>query len=142
MSYIDKPNLKGLACDFKPMALSQPYTNLKVPPNMPNYGLGALKNSPYDTIGKIKDTVAVPTQWVLYPNPVGNTLNIKIPNSKVGDEITILVYNMLGQIVLQQRHKINLIYEVQLSTIGLASNLYLLKTGYLESKFSSKFVKE
>jgi hypothetical protein len=93
MSYIDKPNVKGLGCQFMPQGLWQPYTNLKSPPNMPNYGLG-------------KDTTQVcwplsnyapegqTDPWVVYPNPSHTLFYFK---NKTGHRKYL--YNTLGQLI-------------------------------------------
>jgi hypothetical protein len=123
MSYIDKPNEKGLACGFKPMALSQPYTNLKVPPNMPNYGLGALPNSACDTIRSL------PKEWVLYPNPSDGIIKIKSPiqAQRWQQYVTINVYNTQGQLVRQLKPVLNTDYELVLDLSDLAGGMYTLE---------------
>jgi hypothetical protein len=123
MSYIDKPNEKGLACGFKPMALSQPYTNLKVPPNMPNYGLGALPNSACDTIRSL------PQEWILYPNPSNGIIKIKSPiqAQRWQQYGTINVYNTQGQLARQLNPVLNTDYELVLDLSDLAGGLYTLE---------------
>jgi hypothetical protein len=123
MSYIDKPNEKGLACDFKPMGLSQPYTNLKVPPNMPNYGLGALPNSACDTMRSL------PKEWVLYPNPSNGIIKIKSPIQvqRWQQYGTINVYNTQGQLVRQLQPVLNTDYELVVDLSDLAGGLYTLE---------------
>ena len=93
ISYIDSPNVKGLGCSFIPRGVTQSYTGLRSPPNMPNYGLGA------DT-----SVVCWPLQsenvkekekdWVVYPNPAYQ--NIYINNAR-GKKKTL--YNLSGQII-------------------------------------------
>jgi Secretion system C-terminal sorting domain len=123
MSYIDKPNEKGLACDFKPMALSQPFTNIVVPPNMPNYGLGVAVNSPCDTIR------TAPLDWVLYPNPTKGIIKIKAPTQlqRWQQYATINIYNMQGQRILQARPILNTDYEMVINVGQLASGLYTVE---------------
>jgi hypothetical protein len=53
MPFIEFPNIRGLGCGFRGRgngAFSQPFTNLKAPPNMPHYTLGAAIGSACDTI--------------------------------------------------------------------------------------------
>jgi Secretion system C-terminal sorting domain len=141
MSYIDAPNELGKACDFKPQGLWQPYTNILGPPNMPNYGLGALKGSPCDTILP-PIIIPVPAAWLLYPNPAYNSIKLKIPNSIVGNSIGICMFNMLGQQVLQGAFIIDAHYEITIPTSNLANGVYVLKTNNSNSKFVGKFLKE
>jgi hypothetical protein len=89
MSYIDKPNIKGLACEFMPQGIYQPYTNLKAPPNMPNYGLGP------DTLRACLPVEPTLDNWLIYPNPCSSVLYIKFCS---GQEKVL--YNTFGQKVL------------------------------------------
>jgi hypothetical protein len=89
MSYIDKPNMKGVACDFMPQGIYQPYTNLKSPPNMPNYGLGP------DTLRACLPVEPTLDNWLIYPNPCSSVLYIKFCS---GQEKVL--YNTFGQKVL------------------------------------------
>ena len=136
MSYIDKPNEIGLACDFKAQGVWQPFTNLMCPPNMPNYGLGALAGSACDTIR------AVPQNWLLYPNPASNNIAIKIPNSKQGASLQLQVYNLLGQKIIDKQVLISVDYEAILDVASLARSIYIIKAKYGNEEFISKFVKE
>ena len=138
MGFIDKPNVKGLGCNFKGRgngAISQPYTNLLVPPNMPNYGLGALVGSACDTIR------AVPQNWLLYPNPATNNITLKIPNSKQGASIQLQVFNLLGQKIVDKQVLISVDYEARLDVASLARSIYIIKAKYGNEEFVSKFVK-
>ncbi len=93
LSYIDSPNVKGLGCGFMPRGLTQSYTGLKSPPNMPNYGLGAdtsvvcwpLQNE--NVKEKEKD-------WFVYPNPTYQNIYIKNASGKKKT-----LYNLSGQII-------------------------------------------
>ena len=93
MSYIDKPNVRGLGCNFVPQGLWQPYTNLNSPPNMPNYGLGKDATqvcwplSNYAPVGQTEP-------WVVYPNPSHTTFYFK---NKTGQHKYL--YNTLGQLI-------------------------------------------
>jgi hypothetical protein len=66
-----------LACNVKFKGLYQPYTNISNPPNMPNYGLGKIPNSPCDTI---KPPGIQVSEIKIYPNPVSDklTLNFRL----------------------------------------------------------------
>ena len=138
MGFIDSPNIKGLGCNFKGRgngAISQPYTNLLVPPNMPNYGLGALVGSACDTIR------AQPKNWFLYPNPAQESIKLKVPNSSNKTTIEIGVYNMLGQLVTKNNYPINFEHEATINTSSFATGLYILKAEYGSEHYINKFVK-
>jgi len=68
MSYIDNPNVKGIGCNYKPKGFRQQFTNLVFPPNMPNYGLGALIGSDCDTIKPPVIDTSTNIESVLVPN--------------------------------------------------------------------------
>ena len=89
MSYIDKPNIKGVACKFMPQGIYQPYTNLNSPPNMPNYELGP------DTLRVCLPVEPTLDNWLIYPNPCSSVLYIKFCS---GQEKVL--YNTFGQKVL------------------------------------------
>ena len=89
MSYIDKPNIKGLACQFMPQGIYQPYTNLTSLPNMPNYGLGP------DTQHVCLPIEPTIDNWLIYPNPCNSVLYIQFCS---GHEKVL--YNTFGQKIL------------------------------------------
>jgi hypothetical protein len=107
MSYIDKPNVKGLGCDFVPQGVWQPYTNLMSPPNMPNYGLGEdvgvvcwpLSSTQYEEGSE---------QVMVYPNPAFGKFQIK--NSKFQSMKEL--YNSVGQLILSTKEN-----EIDVSNI-------------------------
>jgi hypothetical protein len=136
MSYIDKPNERGLACDYKPKGLRQPFTNLLVPPNMPFYGLGALKGSPCDTIGKLQVQ-----EMVIYPNPARDAVKIYLP-LPVNTTVKIALYNMLGQEVQRWQANLNTKQEINLQLPYLAFGLYTLKASTIEQEFKGKLLVE
>ena len=83
MSYIDSPNVRGLGCAFRPQGLWQPYTNLKSPPNMPNYGLGPDNSKPCWplNLSESGESAAV-EEWVIYPNPAQTQVTMRARRSK------------------------------------------------------------
>jgi hypothetical protein len=137
---IMQPNLKGKACGFK-FDYARLLSNTNEPPNILNYGLGALKGSPCDTILP-PIIITVPAAWLLYPNPAYNSVKLKIPNSIVGNSISICMFNMLGQQLLQGAFNIDAHYEITIPTSNLANGVYVLKTNNGNSKFVGRFLKE
>jgi len=76
LSYIEFPNQKGLASGLCQMCYETVNHNTNVPPNMPNYSLGALVGSACDTI-RHQDTSKT-NEEILLPNafsPNGDGLN-------------------------------------------------------------------
>jgi hypothetical protein len=76
MSYIDKPNIRGLGCDFVPQGVWQPYTNLLSPPNMPNYGLGVDTAHGCWPLGPVNGVVSS-RNLLVYPNPAQQYVTIE-----------------------------------------------------------------
>jgi hypothetical protein len=117
MSYIDKPNVKGLGCDFVPQGVWQPYTNLMSPPNMPNYGLGEdvgvvcwpLSSTQYEVGNE---------QVVVYPNPAFGKFQIK--NSKFQSMKEL--YNSVGQLILSTK-------ENEIDVSNIPKGVYYLRVG-------------
>ena len=136
LSTIDSPDVKGLGCKFHRHGVRQNYNYLLCPPNMPNYGLGALVGSACDTIR------AVPQNWLLYPNPAASNITIKIPNSKQGTSIQLQVYNLLGQKIIDKQVLISIDFEATLDVASLPRSIYIVKAKYGTEEFNSKFLKE
>jgi hypothetical protein len=117
MSYIDKPNVKGLGCNFKPQGLWQPYTNLRTPPNMPNYGLGAdsalLVGCEPVSIREFENLEML--EWHVYPNPVSTNFYIKSRKGKKKE-----MFNSVGQMVLSTK-------EDEIDVSKLAKGIYYLR---------------
>jgi hypothetical protein len=137
--YIEFPNIKGVGCGFRGRgngAIISPYSNLLVPPNMPNYGLGVLKGSPCDTIR------AQINNWLLYPNPANDFVKLKVPNSSNGQSVTIQIFDMLGKLIVQSIRAINYEHEAIINTSNLANGLYILKANSEGKEFIGIFVKE
>jgi len=137
MSYIDKPNERGVSCNFVPKGVRQPFTNLAVPPNLPFYGLGKLEGSPCDTI---KPSIPINTAIKIYPNPASDHFTIELPSS--AKKVQAIIYNMLGEVVLSQTREEIKDNKVELSVKHLASGLYGLRVNADGERFVSKFVKE
>ena len=137
MSYIDNPNIKGIGCNYKPKGFRQLFTNLLYPPNMPNYGLGALVESACDTIRPPKPINNI---IKIYPNPVGDNLSIELPTAS--KKVQVNMYNMLGEIVLSFSSSQIQNDKVELSVKHLARALYSVRISVDGKNFVNKFVKE
>jgi hypothetical protein len=124
MSYIDKPNIRGLGCDFMPQGLWQPYTNLMSPPNMPNYGLGKAPISsscwPQNTNDVVKeDDVKV------YPNPTYHFLHIEY--AEPFKKRSIQIFDAIGQLVLKTN-------ETIIDVSRLSKGIYFVQVGNVMKK--------
>jgi hypothetical protein len=93
MSYIDKPNVKGLGCNFMPQGLWQPYTNLRKPPNMPNYGLGADTSKTCWPLATNQLSILNEALEV-YPNPSSSVFYFKNKQGKKKE-----LFTMLGELL-------------------------------------------
>ena len=71
---------------------------------------------------------------VIYPNPTNSILNIK---GEFNSLEKIAVYNMLGQVVMENVVSGN---ENQLNVSSLANGIYQIR--FMDSKKTVKFVKE
>jgi hypothetical protein len=118
MSYIDKPNIKGLGCDFKPRGFQQNFNhNLKTPPNNPNYGLGKDTTKicwPLQNENEYEEE----NEWVVYPNPTSGKLYIRYHTAW---RVAVLkqLYNSIGQLMLQTK-------EDELDVSHLPKGVYYL----------------
>ncbi len=73
--------------------------------------------------------------FVIWPNPVGNTLNLSVANQT---DATLEVYNQLGQLVLSK--KINAT-QSSLDCSKLTSGIYIYSVKASGAKQSGKFIK-
>jgi hypothetical protein len=108
------------------------------PPNMINYALGKLPNSPCDTI---KTTTSLFANWSLSPNPNEGNLEVKVPVNNA-QQINVNICNVLGQRVRAFQNKIDYTYKVNLDINSLAAGMYYVQcitdNG---SSFNTKIIK-
>ncbi len=121
MSYIDKPTVKGLGCDFMAQGVWQPYTNLMSPPNMPNYGLGADTGVVCWPLA-ISQLVNEPmSKLEVYPNPANEKFQIKAENPSAAADKKEL-YNSIGQLIFTTK-------ENEIDVRNYTKGIYYLKVG-------------
>jgi hypothetical protein len=94
-SVINKPNLKGAACDFCRKCLrydvsGEPSTSLA---NMPDFNLGALQY-PCPPLSQ-SESVRAESDWSFYPNPANETIIIQNATGKKK-----VLYSALGEAIL------------------------------------------
>ena len=135
LSYIEFPNKKGIDAHFCQICLSTAFTT-SVPPNMPNYELGALKGSPCDTIRPkhVYDVIKI------YPNPVSDYLTIELPTGS--KKVQVNIYNMLGEVVLSKTIEEIQNHKVELSVKHFARALYNVRINANGASFVGNFLKE
>ena len=91
-----------------------------------------------ETVG-IEDNPLL-SQVSIYPNPAGNTLNIKLPEGDI-ENTEISVVNLTGQQMLQLENNGN--HQLQADISGLAPGIYFLTIKSNSGEFTTKrFIKQ
>jgi hypothetical protein len=142
LSVINDPDQPGLACNFTPFSFylggKRTYWGL---PNNPDYELGPLAGSAYDTIVGVSEPDRPPKDGLLvYPNPVKDVLYFNPPTSTgsvTGNFISDhIIYNSIGDIVLTFPS-----HQRKVDVSHLPSGLYFIKVTARDKVFNAKFVK-
>lgn len=135
LSYIEFPNKKGSDAHFCQACLTTPFIT-SVPPNMPNYELGALKGSPCDTIKpkSIYDGIKI------YPNPFLDNFILELPSNTT--ECELAIYDLLGNEVFRRNYNSLIGNKLQIDLSHLATSLYTLKVVADDKRFVAKLLKE
>jgi hypothetical protein len=139
MSFIAAPNERGATCNFKPQGFRQDIDNIKVPPNMPTYGLGKLIGSVCDTIPPPKPPTPVPNAWQLYPNPATDLLYIDVPDSSAAS-LEVRIANASGQIVSRGNYAVSAQHRAELNIGMVAAGFYQVLVTHQQQKFSGKLI--
>ncbi|MBL7764857.1 MAG: T9SS type A sorting domain-containing protein [Chitinophagaceae bacterium] len=140
MSYVDSPNVKGLGCNFVPQGVWQPYTNLKSPPNMPNYGLGKDTTVNCDPIG-LEESEKKNERVTIFPNPSAlGMFNVECSMFNERD-VELEVYTLLGQKVLSQVVKRGTL-RAEVDVRGLGAGVYFLKAGLCSPQAGETWVRK
>lgn len=109
ISYIDKPNLRGVACDFCPQCLTIPNQNASGMPNMPYYHLGALAGSECDSIRPPTEPELPSWETIkVYPNPSNGLLHIIYSGTVEREDVVFRLFDMLGNIILEKKSLSNM----------------------------------
>ncbi len=135
MHVIHHPERRGAACEFEQNGLALPYVNKESVPLYMNYSLGALKDSPCDSLGLSTAVKHVEKEekFILYPNPAQNQLKIK--SEKLMKSYTI--YSISG---VKLQSDVMVRDEVDIST--LPEGTYIIKIEFKDgSRAAEKFVK-
>ena len=123
MSVIDKPDIKGVGCQFcrKCFRLDDTtYMGFGAPPDMPDFTLGGTGQPCWplssDKLGVVSD------ELVVYPNPTSGRLTVKNAQGKTKE-----LYNAIGQLMLRTK-------DDEMNVSGLAKGVYYLKCGIFTKK--------
>lgn len=135
---IEDPDSLGLSCSFNQRGFIIPYWYFNTIPNHPNYFLGALDNSPCDTLTSLNEDKELVFLNV-YPNPATNVINILIRPENATKQLCI--YSSEGRLV----EKIIIspwTQYIKLNIESFADGIYLLKYfGEEKQNHFTKFVK-
>ena len=97
-----------------------------------------------DTCGSInvgiKTIAAQKKELVGYPNPVQETLTLKLPNTQL-NEVTVLIYSSMGQLVREEKYSL-VDHELKLDLNQLTSGMYFGEIQSSAHSFRFSFVKE
>ena len=94
---INKPNEKGIACDFVQQGIRLPFVSATATmPNFPRFRVDEEDKCDETITSIFGDRVFYRRDMTVYPNPVRVLLNIKIPEGHRG---RIVVFDMMGQLV-------------------------------------------
>lgn len=118
MSVIDKPDIKGVGCQFcrKCFRLDDTtYMGFGAPPDMPDFNLGASGQVCWPLSQSESEVRSA--EWVVYPNP--SDYMIKVESKRYKDAIKYL-YNSLGQLMLSTK-------ENEIDVNSLHKGVYYLK---------------
>ena len=103
MHLINGPDKEGLACGFAQHSFPLPTYNGSSMPHFPNYRLGALEDSPCDTLGYLDAGEVLVSEKALkvFPNPASTrlTVDITLPDYSGRHDTEILLLDALGQVV-------------------------------------------
>ena len=101
MHVINKPNEKGLACDFVERGLRLPQVSSTGGfPNFPRYRVDEAEKCDSSITTMFGELVYYRRELTLFPNPTSDVFNIRIPDNEKG---TLFFFDLHGQEVLSRR---------------------------------------
>jgi hypothetical protein len=143
ISVINHPDSLGATCDFQPFSFNlgghRTYVGL---PNNPNYELGALIGSPCDTLTVgISETIGYKNNITVYYDVNWQTAFVNAKGLH-GKKFTFELYNINGQLIQQQQGVLDSEYYTNnLSMVGIAEGLYIIRLKTEKEVLTGKFVK-
>ncbi len=144
LSVINSPDSLGAACDFQPYSFylggGRTYWGL---PNNPNYELGPLVGSICDTLTVGIAEIANYKNNITVYYDVGWQMAFINAKGLKGKNYTFQLYNLNGQLILQEQGKLNSEYFTKdLSLVSNASGIYLVRLITEKEVLTTKFVKQ
>jgi hypothetical protein len=143
LSVVNSPDSLGTVCDFQPYSFylggSRTYLGL---PNNPNYELGPLIGSVCDTLTVgIAELASYKNNITVYYDAGWQMAFVNAKGLK-GKNYTFQLYNLNGQLVLQEQGKLNTEYFTKdLSLVSNASGIYLVRLITEKEVLTTKFFK-
>ena len=138
-STINKPNLKGVLCEWCPTCLKfdsiAPYIAVGNPPCMPNYGLAAV-SPPCEPLAIHQFENLEMSELVVYPNPATDRLHLHW-GAALTSQTKLEVRNIFGQVLFTRTlPKGASNYELDIS--NLPSACYLVKVANTVRRFAKE----
>lgn len=102
---INKPDRKGMACDFQQHAIDLPTFHGISMPHFPNYRLGTTPTYPCDStivLTEISNILPPIYSFKVYPNPFQNKVQLECPACPT-KTLKMSLYNTLGQMIFQKK---------------------------------------
>ncbi len=98
---IEKPDLKGLACEVNQHGVQLPTYNAFSLPHFPNYRLEALEGSPCDTLEEMNTSIYEKRgnqeqKISIYPNPANSAIYLKKEANTDAHVKQVSLFNALG----------------------------------------------
>jgi hypothetical protein len=136
---INNPDSMGSACNFVPFTFNLGIHRVEFGlPNMPNYNLGALAESPCDTLSLGNENIKISEGIIIYPNPTDNNITIELQSIQTLKSI-IYIYDIRGQLLFQiptQQAR------TDINVSNLSKGIYILKILNDDRLIFKKFIKE
>jgi hypothetical protein len=127
----------GICCTYGPGSYTLTDSNSNVIATGAEFGAEEIVSFAVNTLGT--ESYLLDRKVTLYPNPTTNVLNIKLGTSNsLPDNYTI--YNMLGQVVLQQ--SVAELNDLTVNTSSLSKGMYFIKIATDNASMSTPFVKK
>jgi len=129
--------LDGICCTYGPGSYTLTDSNSNLIATGAEFGAEEIVSFAVNTLGT--ESYLLDRKVTLYPNPTKNVLNIKLGTSNsLPDNYTI--YNMLGQVVLQQ--SVAEINDLTVNTSSLSKGMYFIKIATENASTSLPFIKK
>ena len=122
---INKPNERGVACDFVQQGIQFPFTNsVGTWPNSPRWRVDEEEKCDTSIVSIFGELVYYRSDLIIYPNPTAGPLTIELPEDQTRGYLSIV--NSRGKAILRKEiQQIIDIYQADLS--GYPSGVYYVE---------------